>query len=488
MRKCKTLIKYFRLKSDVITILKLRTDLIEKAVKLTDITKDTIVNDIQVKIVESLIHELHESPDFFKGPMEVRMPFGSVDQIDNYSPDDFYKDSNRVIFLRTWVLEVLPIIDLFSQVGKLPLTRGNEDLELYLQRTFNSYITSIEEIITAIPTAGITKNHLQYVKNLCEKIICSIQEYHKGFPAKAFNELRDGLINNLLKPGYFKNKIPSHAKHPKSPYEYFYKMRVGTERPFSSDEMFHIPLELRGIVSTNRYSIPGLPCVYLGSSALTCWEELNKPDLNTIQTSLLVSKKLNYLDLSIPPAVFIDELRTKFHRDGTIRIMPLLDEENGLHNIISYIILWPLTAACSVRVKNTTDTFKQEYIIPQLLLQFIRYDEFLDGVSYFSTKVDNYSAATATLYKNFAFPVQGGLNKGLCPKLLSKFEVSDAVPWNMFQLYKDSHHCLPHEEENRVEHEFIDGMSLLYSSTDFSKLETFLQNKFLLEKSIGRYD
>lgn len=48
----------------------------------------------------------------------------------------------------------------------------------------------------------------------------------------------------------------------------------------------------------------------------------------------------------------------------------------------------------------------------------------------------------------------------------------------MFQLYKDSHYCLPNEGEKRVEHEFINGMSLLYSSTDFSKLETFLQKNF----------
>ena len=46
-------------------------------------------------------------------------------------------------------------------------------------------------------------------------------------------------------------------------------------------------------------------------------------------------------------------------------------------------------------------------------------------------------------------------------------------------MYKDSHHCLPHEGEKRVEHEFIDGMSLLYSSTDFSKLETFTEQIFI---------
>lgn len=61
--------------------------------------------------------------------------------------------------------------------------------------------------------------------------------------------------------------------------------------------------------------------------------------------------------------------------------------------------------------------------------------------------MDNYSAETAVLYKNFAFPVQDGATKGLCPKLQSKFDVSNAVPWKM---YKDSHHSLPMEERNEL--------------------------------------
>ncbi|MFK4416830.1 hypothetical protein ABH961_005408 [Bacillus sp. RC251] len=323
----------------------------------------------------------------------------------------------------------------------------------------------------------ITKKDLELVKDLCNGIINSLKEYYKGFPSKAFIEFRRVLINNVSIPNHF-NDIKTLQNFDN---EFLYKMRVGTDHIFTSEEMFHIPLELRGIVSTNRYSIPGLPCIYLGSSPLTCWEELNKPDLNTVQTSVFKSDDISYIDLSTPPVVFIEKIIKKFDDFGTIMKKRLFaDRLNEPNEVISYLITWPLMAACSVRVKNTTDTFKPEYIIPQLLLQFIRYDGFFDGVSYFSTKVDNYSATTAVLYKNFAFPVQDGATKGLCSKLQSKFDVSDAVPWKM---YKDSHHCLPHEGEKRVEHEFIDGMSLLYSSTDFSKLETFLQNKFLLERS-----
>ncbi len=68
MRKCKTLIKYFHLKNDVITILKLRTGLVEKAVKLTHIKADTNVSKEVVNIAFNLYEELQkiDEPKKFK--------------------------------------------------------------------------------------------------------------------------------------------------------------------------------------------------------------------------------------------------------------------------------------------------------------------------------------------------------------------------------------------------------------------------------------
>ncbi|MFK4294693.1 hypothetical protein ABH958_005673 [Bacillus sp. RC250] len=281
----------------------------------------------------------------------------------------------------------------------------NDDFIEYLEDCFNTYISGLESICSATFEIVITNKDLEHVEDLCKGIINSLKEYYKGFPSKAFKEFHRVLINKV--------SIPNHFNDIKTLQNY------GNEL-FTSEEMFHIPLQLRGIVSTNRYSIPGLPCIYLGSSPLTCWEELNKPDLNTVQTSVFKSDDISYIDLSTPPVVFIDKIIKKFYDFGTIMKKRLFaDKLNEPNEVISYLIIWPLMAACSVRVKNTTDTFKPEYIIPQLLLQFIRQDDFFDGVSYFSTKVDNYSAATAALYKKSAFPVQDGENKGLCPKLLS---------------------------------------------------------------------
>ncbi|XKK24375.1 hypothetical protein HFP65_23785 [Bacillus sp. CB62A.1] len=391
------MIDYSHLKSDVIIILKLRPEVIDKAKKLANITEDTKVSNMQANIANNLYKELKEMNE----PMKFKFPPFFEEQASTFSLDDAFKNPKKVICLRKWILEVLPIIDLFNRVGKLPLTRENENFIGYLQEVFNAYLTALEEICRL--TAVITSKDLEHVKNLCEKIIDSLRQYYKGFPSEAFKELYKGLINNVSNPNHFKHMI----KVPNFENEVFYKMRKGTEQVFTSEEMFHIPLEYRGKAATSRYSIPGLPCVYLGSSPLTCWEELNKPDLNTIQTSIFASNSINYLDLSTPPVVFIGKLIKKFNEYGTIMKKGLLAEElNEPNEIISYIIIWPLMAACSVRVKYIEDTFKPEYIIPQLLLQFIRQSNFIDGVSYFSTKIDYYSVETASLYRNFAFPVR----------------------------------------------------------------------------------
>jgi len=51
-------------------------------------------------------------------------------------------------------------------------------------------------------------------------------------------------------------------------------------------------------------------------------------------------------------------------------------------------MIWPLVLACSVKVKNIEDDFKPEYIIPQLLLQWVRERDDIDGISYQTTHID----------------------------------------------------------------------------------------------------
>ncbi|MFJ7649228.1 RES domain-containing protein [Lysinibacillus sp. NPDC097279] len=387
----------------------------------------------------------------------------------------FFKTPERIIYLTRWIIKILPFIDLFSDVGNLPLQRTDNDFLGYIKLILNNYLKEVTDIYNNIPEKYnvVRDSQIIDVHHLSGKIYQSISEYLNGYPKKAFDYLDETIETNLMADRHLDNIMTIWD----TSLEPLYKMRIGTDNTFTSKEMLHIPFQLRGLVNTNRYSIPGLPCVYLGSSPLTCWEELNKPDLNTVQTSLFIKKDVSYLDLSISPGAIIDILIGEHQKNG------LNDHEmkDTYKDLASYIVVWPLMAACSIRVKNPKDTFKPEYIFPQLLLQWIRQSKF-DGVCYFSTKVEKYTARNIQLYKNYAFPVQTQEKEGYCSVLNSKFDITEAVPWRMFQLYKDTKYTTPNTEAFSAELEFVNGLPMLYYASDFSRLETFLFYKYEEEK------
>ncbi|MFD3219197.1 hypothetical protein [Bacillus sp. BR_7a] len=460
----------------MIYISKLSNDQINTAIKLYKIKETDIVSDEQAEEAYKLYKSLHNKPNFKKANDEVKPLID--DKLQPLS-SDLFKNPARITYLTSWVIKILPFVDLLSKVGNLPLSGTSDYFIEYIKGVFKNFFEVLKDIHKKIPSDYNIiqdKDFANFVK-LCDKIVLALEEYYKGYPHAAYNELQIGIEDYLVGGRYLDNNLMLHDPTP----NIFYKMRVGTNHIYSSDEMFHIPFDLRHLVSTNRYSIPGLPCVYLGSSALTCWEEMNKPDLNTVQTSLFFTDNINYLDLSIPPGAAVDDIIFFHERKGHLKSDK--DMESKYKGLKSYIVMWPLIAACSIRVINPKASFKPEYIIPQLLLQWTRQSEF-DGICYFSTKLSNYSMHTAPFYKNFAFPVQEENKKGHCAKLRKKFTITNAVPWQMFQLYKGSYLTTPSIKRKKLEAEieFVEGMKLLYSATDFYKLETFLENKYEKEK------
>jgi hypothetical protein len=455
--------------------LKLSIEQIQTATELYNIRENDSVGDTQAKIAHDLYISLKDrKPNLFEGP-DIVKPI-KINNVPQKMEPEFFKQPERIMYLTRWIINILPFLDLLSSVGKLPLTRLDDDFEGFINDTLTNYLNEVREIYDNIPTQYnlIKEDNFYNLTEIVREIKRSINEYLKGYPSNAFTKLEEGIDTQLLHNGYLNHIMTLKDKS----LNRLYKMRIGTNHTYSSTEMFHIPLQLRGLVSTNRYSIPGVPCVYLGSSPLTCWEELNKPDLNTVQTSLFVTKNISYLNLSTPPAAIIDNLELMYQQNGTSdAVMKTIYKE-----LKSYIIVWPLLAACSIRVKNITHTFKPEYIIPQLLLQWIRRSKQFDGICYFSTKVNNYTMNTAELYINFAFPIQEQKKRGYCSILRNKFTITDAVPWQMFQFYKNTQFARSNEEAIQAELEFVEGMKLPYIATDFNRLESLLINK--LENNI----
>src|SRR5262249_34580255 len=90
----------------------------------------------------------------------------------------------------------------------------------------------------------------------------------------------------------------------------FYRVRIAGGKQLQLGDLFHIPFEQRHKVARQRYSHPGVPCLYLGQSLYCCWKEMAEPDLNRIVVSrfrLSPNANLTLLDLGWRPS-WIGEL------------------------------------------------------------------------------------------------------------------------------------------------------------------------------------
>lgn len=205
----------------------------------------------------------------------------------------------------------------------------------------------------------------------------------------------------------------------------YYRTRLKGENEkvvFEEKDLFHVPFNKRGSVTTKRYSLPGYPCLYLGKSIYVCWEEMRRPALSDFATSAIKAQMDFFLlDLRLQKEMYSEE------------------------NCRIFLRMLPIILACSLKVANEYDNFKPEYILPQLLLHIIvvknqKKQEIegeeskkiqLAGIEYTSTAINNdfdfiNSASTYYLADCIVVPVkisEESSNK-YCEDLAKKFWVA----------------------------------------------------------------
>ena len=161
------------------------------------------------------------------------------------------------------------------------------------------------------------------VKNIRQILVAFLRGNQWDALEKTYVMMRS-MKFDLLKPG--------------SP---LYKCRENG-RPFNykQDEMFHIPFEKRHLVGNQRFSLSGLPCLYLGGSSYICWEELGRKDFSTSNyCGYSLKESVNMFDMLLPAAI---------------------TDEHQIRRIV--LILF-----CSLPAHRDY-LFKPEYILPQCVL------------------------------------------------------------------------------------------------------------------------
>lgn len=378
----------------------------------------------------------------------------------------YFSDPVHVNYLVDWILLVLPVIRAVNSGGLLPTDRDDRGYQGFFNSLIDTYASELQDL----PVDDVIDSaDLQILQSLCDSLKGAVSHYLKGQPSIAYNVLAAAIekFDDHLPLDSIASDISNRSKD-------LYKIRVSNDLALNKMDMLHIPFELRGKASTNRYSIPGLPCLYLGSPPLICWEELNRPNKEKMHTSLFVAKdEMKFLDFSVPPMVFVERVLEIFK--GVYGHPDKIDQLRELYNTMKlYALIWPLIAACSIRVKNRDDPFKPEYIIPQLLLQWVQQSETYDGICYFSTKIKNYNFHNIAHFRNYALPVKSCTDKGYCTEIQNLFhDWTAGVPWPIYELHKGTVAGGTNGKEF-AQIEFVENIRIYYHQTDFCKMESFL--------------
>ena len=107
-----------------------------------------------------------------------------------------------------------------------------------------------------------------------------------------------GIIFSKLSKSYFFNYYVRENK--KWDNFLFYRGRVGdisNER--KEDALKHTPFDMISKIGSNRFSIPGQPCLYLGSTSYDYWIEMGQPaDKEFNVGCILLNKDYEIINLS----------------------------------------------------------------------------------------------------------------------------------------------------------------------------------------------
>lgn len=368
---------------------------------------------------------------------------------------------------------------------------ANCTFDVFLRKLFDNYIAEVKKISDPEHHAiceTIELFSIPKIERIAKRIVAATKHYLQGYPDQAYQEIKKTL-KNVEFDSLLTMVSAFCPSAPPVPYDFhlestlhpvMYRMRPGfglaAAGTLKKKDIFHVPYENRNLVRNQRYSIAGLPCLYLGSSTWICWEELARPELNgCIFSKFKFAEETRILDFQLQPANAW-AVYTNVGALGRSSQPPArIDELQARYNdafVISYIVFWPLIAASSIRVESRVGAFFPQYIVPQLLLQWVTKERKVDGIRYFSTRTTQMNYYVNV---NYVFPARDIKSSGRCSTLRRKIHLSPPVLWAMMDLIKDPRDrtaFLPGTADNRVGFvEFSELMKYSYFDTKFYDLE-----------------
>ena len=175
------------------------------------------------------------------------------------------------------------------------LRRGSKSMADFLELDFKVYEKDIRESLDArdntlvgAEMCTMVEKYLEEITNNATKLIEVLRLYSSGNIVEA--SLKAFQIFDTMKPQLMQRCSGVYS------LEDYYRIREIGKQPFRLErkELFHIPYNKNYLVGTERYSMPGYPCLYLASQAELAWYECGKPQKFAI-AKFDIPKEENYL-------------------------------------------------------------------------------------------------------------------------------------------------------------------------------------------------
>lgn len=262
--------------------------------------------------------------------------------------------------------------------------------------------------------AGADSESINIIEEFSKRIRDAVKNYYKGNISKAHNQVKKLVkkcIDNKLAVSELNKSYAFPGTH-NTEVQLFRSRLSENVKTFRAVEMLHLPFDKRGLTGNYRFSLPGVPSLYLGNTSYACWVEMGCPPEHTFNVS----------------PVILDGSQKIFNLAVMMRDFEGLNdfEEERVHCWIRLIMLM---IATSYRINEEGRTFKSEYIISQSIMLACKSLD-IDGVAYYSKRVDDeifaIAAVNVALFAEFRFYKKYA-------RICEKLKIDDSFNYSMYK-------------------------------------------------------
>lgn len=347
-------------------------------------------------------------------------------------------------------------MDIIAQLEEL-LSKLNLPIKYYsgnfnISEKYEEEILKFENALSKVNSADdddktqTIQTQLQEIKPLIQenkKHILNVFDYYEKSDPKGAQEEFDCMMDAIKKylfiataDDWVNIKTEERKWSTKlriTPGRQFFRVRQVYEKTNSiknnADELFHIPLNKKAYTNSERFSLPGFPSLYLSTALPLAWQECGYPQK-------YYYSEFKYEKMAEENRNYEEELKfLALYSPREINMWGIAIEKNKfdlwINVIVRCLVLYPLVLACSFVNHEGKVSYKQEYIIPQILMQWVqRNNSIVQGISYF-TCLDIEMMPNAYCAYNLAIPVMGPYDE----KQYSK-RLRDEFTWSMPQYFE----------------------------------------------------